>query len=201
MVDRDAESSVELVLDNRKLLVVFFVFIVICGIFFVLGFREGKRQGIQQGEQIAAESARETNPVDAKAVPPKEDSGEQPLNWYQSVNRKDGAPEIPRQTTAGQANDSGLAANSASTSQKQANVSNSDSTIYSVQVGAFRMKSEVETKAKEMRTKGYDCRIEEPKSPGGLYLLKIGSYKSRAEAVAMRLRLKNSGIHSIIKTN
>jgi cell division protein FtsN len=63
------------------------------------------------------------------------------------------------------------------------------------------MKSEAESKAKALRAQKYDCRIEEPKSPANLYLLKVGSYKSRAEAFAMRIRLKKSGFVSIIKTN
>jgi cell division protein FtsN len=240
MIDRDAESGRELVLDNRKLLVVFVVFLAICGIFFVLGFREGKRQGIQLGEQNAAETVSKSNTVDTQAQtlkPPatdtstaanKEGSGEQPLDWYNNVNRKDGAPEIVHQTTTGgtigEAKDAGISTKTGKTpinnpkgedpskrstaettaaakAQKQASSPQPNPAFYSVQVGAFRSKSEAENKAKALRAQQYDCRIEDPQSPQSLYLLKVGKYKSRADAVAMRLRLKKSGIFSIIKTD
>jgi cell division protein FtsN len=242
MVEREAESGRELVLDNRKLLGIFLVFFAICGVFFVLGFREGKRQGIRQGEQIAAETARKASSADAQApasksaadasaIPSKENAGEQQLNWMENVKRKEGEPEIVHQTTAGgtveAVKDSALTTKAekapikepkgepaqapskksitetiaASKPQKPADVPQASPIKYSVQVGAFHRKSEAESKAKALHAQKYDCRIEEPQSSEGLYLLKVGSYKSRAEAVAMQIRLKKSGMVSIIKTN
>jgi cell division protein FtsN len=75
------------------------------------------------------------------------------------------------------------------------------SSSYTVQVGAFRQKKQVDAKAEMLRSKGFDCRIEFPESEEGLYLLKVGRFKSRAEAVAMQLRLKKNGWSSFIKTN
>jgi cell division protein FtsN len=243
MVEREAESGRELVLDNRKLLGIFLVFMVIIGIAFVLGFRLGKRQGIQQGEQSAADTAYRANPSGAQApssklpaadrssTPPKEDSGEPQLNWLQNVSRKERTTEVAYQTTAGgtavDAKNSGLMAKpaevlmkeqkgvpaqepskksitgitAASKPQRQADVPQSSPIIYSVQVGAFRVKSEAERKAKALRAQQYDCRIEEPQSPESLYLLKVGSYKSRAEAIVMKNRLNKSGFSTLLKTN
>jgi cell division protein FtsN len=58
----------------------------------------------------------------------------------------------------------------------------------------------VEVKAQLLRSKGFDCRIEVPQSSEDLYLLKVGQFKSRAEAVEVQLRLKKNGIGSFIKT-
>jgi hypothetical protein len=63
------------------------------------------------------------------------------------------------------------------------------------------LKSEVDSKAKALRAQGYDCRIEDPKSAEDLFLLKVGKYESRVDAVAMQLRLKKSGFFSFVKTN
>jgi cell division protein FtsN len=239
MVDRDVESGRELVLDNRKLLGIFVVFIGICGVFFILGFKEGKRQGIQQGEQTATEIARKAydagarEPVskapaaDVNVAPPTEAAEGQQLDWYQNVNRKDGAPAVVHPTTAektaGDVKNAERAAKTMKTTetepaqapskkpvtetlitskpQKQADALPSNTALYSVQVGAFRMKSEAENKANELRARNYECRIENPQSSDGFYLLKAGKFKTKAEAVAMRLRLQKSGIFSIIKTN
>ena len=72
---------------------------------------------------------------------------------------------------------------------------------YAVQVGAFRNQSEPEVKARALRARGFDCRIDFPQSAGQLYLVKVGKFNARAEAVAMQLRLKKSGFTSFIKTN
>jgi cell division protein FtsN len=72
---------------------------------------------------------------------------------------------------------------------------------YSVQVGAFRQREELETRAQMLREKGFDCRIEAPAEPGQYFLLKVGSFRTRAEAAAMQLRLKKEGFSSFIKTN
>ena len=66
-----------------------------------------------------------------------------------------------------------------------------------MQVGAFRQRQQAEVKAKLLRSKGFDCRIEVPQSSEALYLLKVGQFKSRAEAVAVQLRLKKNGIRFI----
>jgi cell division protein FtsN len=198
MAARDAESENELVLGNRKIIFIFSVFIVVCGIFFVLGFREGKRQGIQKGAQISMETARKANAVesparaskppatDAVAVTPKEDSGQQPVDWHQYVNRKEEPVKDTAKTTTGTAG--------ASKPQKPPDVAQS----YSLQAGAFHVKSGAEKEAKALRDKKYDCRIEEPKFAGGLYLVKVGKYKSRAEAVAVQSKLKERNIHADI---
>jgi len=225
MADHDAETGHEVVLDNRKLIVAFIVLIAICGCFFVVGYKEGKQQGFQEGSQTAAETAHKGTPqtqapkpatADSGATPPKEDPGEQQLNWQKVVTSeeakesshiskpvkepvkepvKDSVKEPVRDIEKKPVADSEVKP------KPQANAAHSEAVTYSVQVGAFRVRHEVESKAKTLRSQGYDCRIEEPQSPEDLYLLKVGKYTLRAEAVAMQLRLKKSGLKSFVKTN
>ena len=51
---RSRDAGTELILDNRKLILAFGALAVVCGAFFVLGFIEGKRQGIQLGMNMSA---------------------------------------------------------------------------------------------------------------------------------------------------
>jgi cell division protein FtsN len=207
MVDNSSDSGYELILDNRRLIVAFIVLILFCGCFFVIGFVEGKRQGYQAGSQAAAEStvkpvADETKKPERPAVAAdsgtpavKENVEKQRLNWYKNVSGQEQKNEItpppaepapaPKKETAKPAAASAPAAPAG----------------YTVQVGAFRQRQQVEAKAKLLQSKGFDCRIEVPQSSEDLYLLKVGQFKSRAEAVAVQLRLKKNGIGSFIKTN
>jgi cell division protein FtsN len=235
MVDRNADSGHEMVLDNRKLIIVFAVLIATWGCFFVLGFRAGKRQGYQEGSQMAAETVHpkgSENKLAQTEKPGSEDAGvktdkvnseEQSLDWYKNVNRREGDPQVLSKTSPSAPEEKAKAPEASPVKESvkpsitesvkkpkaepksKPKVPASDEVskpiTYSVQVGAFRVRREVEIKAKELRSKDYDSRIESPQTPDQLYLLKIGRFNSRAEAIAMQLRLKKSGFTSFIKTN
>ena len=223
MVERNAESGHELVLDNWKLVIAFAVLIAVCGTFFVLGFIAGKRQGYQEGAQTAAESIDTTAPAEVQApkqaagggaaIPADEKPQDQQL-WYKNVNRGEGEPEVlPENTGDAAANvkDAAPAAGAAKETKSMVPKpaapkagkpkAQAGPVTYSVQVGAFRVRREAEAKAKTLQGQGYESRIEVPQSPDGLYLLKVGTFTSRADAVAMQLRLKKSGFYSFVKTN
>ena len=213
MSDHASEPGLEVVLDNRKLIIAFAVLIAFCGCFFVVGFIEGKRQGYQEGAQVAAESASGAAAAGMQAQtesladsnrpvePVKEDVAEQPLDWYKNVNRRDGEPKSAPRITPPPPSKTEPAKTAAAGNEPPLPPAKAAPVTYSVQVGAFSRQSESEIKARELQSKGFDCRIEAPESPGELYLIKVGRYKSRADAVAMQLRLKKSGFTSFIKTN
>ncbi len=198
MVHHAADAGAQFVLDNRKLIVGFALLIVLCGTFFVIGFMEGKRQGIQRAkEQIQTTPANETaiadlnaavpdKTVKAESKPLADKSVREQLDWYKSVNRREetkanGAPAPHKKPVERQA-----------APQR---------TTYTVQVGAFKLRREAETKAAALKAAGYDYLIE----PGGkdepLFLLKVGKFESRTEAVAMQLKLKKDGFSTFIKAN
>jgi cell division protein FtsN len=211
MPDRNVDSGFELVLDNRKLIIAFAILIAICGCFYVLGFIQGKRQGFQAGSLAATPSVpkttidemqpQTTGPANSiyGTKPVKERTGKQPFDWNKSVDRIGGAPQRVR--SASRAGSAPKTASSGTLGISKSQAAHSAPATYSVQIGAFRQKREAEAKAKELRGKGYEIRIESPHPPEQLYLLKVGTFKSRADAVAMQLRLKKNGISGFIKTN
>jgi cell division protein FtsN len=72
---------------------------------------------------------------------------------------------------------------------------------YSVQVGAFRQLSEAEAKVSAVKAKGFDCAIEPPTAGNQLYLVKVGNYAARADALSMQRKLTKAGLSCFIKTN
>ncbi len=210
----EAESGLELVLDNRKLIIVFGLLIAVCGCAFVLGFIEGKRQGFQEGNQTAGETLRkampETNlaqadkPVQAteEAASPKPDPASQPLDWYQNISKRGGVTGAPPPAAEPKAQTEPAAKPAVIPAAKpKTQTAAEPAGTYSVQVGAFKQKEQVDARARLLREKGFDVRTVDPEAPGDLYLLKVGKFRTRAEAAAMQLRLKKQGFASFIKTN
>ena len=75
----------------------------------------------------------------------------------------------------------------------------SENNALSVQVAAFHARREAELKAREVKAKGFDPRIEVPSSPEGWYRIKVGRFGTRAEANAMVGQIKASGFDAMIK--
>jgi cell division protein FtsN len=210
----EAESGHEVVLDNRKLIIVFGLLIAVCICVFVLGFVEGKRQGFQEGSQTAGESlpkampettlAQTAKPAQAKeeTASPKPDPADQPLDWYKNISRSSGAPEPvqpaaePKVPAASPPMTAPIPA-----AKPKPKATAEPAVTYSVQVGAFNDKHQMDVRAQMLRKKGFNVRTEEPQAPGDFYLLKVGKFRLRAEAEAMQKRLKKIGFPSLIKTN
>jgi len=172
MTDNEVESGFELVLDNRRLIATFAVFIVICGSFFVLGYSTGKRQG----EIAAAGAFVRTTDAGGTIL---EGSPIEELEWYQSVNSGGDQPAgvaPPRPLTDG-------------------------SVMYSVQVGAFKTRQQADSHAKDVLDKGFESRVEAPSDSDQLFLVKVGRFNTRDEAMAIQLSLEKNGYNTLIKSN
>ncbi len=203
MENRSQDSGLELVLDNRGLIVTFALLIFVCGLFFVLGFIEGKRQGA--AASVKTESEIKSSDADkrlgsAPGDKPVENAGadavKDQLDWYSNVAKRGQAAakmEPPAKSTPVAEPGHPEASTGASPTVRSG---------YTVQVGAFRKREDAEKKAEMLKAKGYQYVIDPPAGPEQpLYLLKVGQYNSRAEAVAVSLRLKKDGFSTFIKTN
>ncbi len=223
MSETDSNSSNELVLDNRKLIIAFLLLIAVCGGFFLIGFMEGKRQAQHLRASQAAPAAGEAATARTAAAPTPEKQAEpeskpvdvasirKQLDWYQEVNERNKGRAKPtvKEPPARKSEAPAPAAPKEETAARKASPS-SDSppssgagppTQYTVQVGAFRQEAQAEAKAASLRAKGYTCRIDPPGAASDLYLVKVGLFSTRAEAVAMRLKLEQDGFPSFIKSS
>jgi cell division protein FtsN len=207
-----AQPSYELVLDARRLIIACVLVIFVCGVFFVLGFVEGKRQVLQASlNEPGTAPPATTEPATPPGVPgaakvgttvpetPSRQADQQ--SWYDKVNAQaQQAKPQPRTGTPATKPAAPVPSKPAVTSPAPA-PKTAGTVLYSCQVGAFRQQNEAQIKVKELNSRGYNAVIDPPESPGGFYLLKVGRYATRAEAVAMQSRLKKAGYDSFIKTS
>jgi len=221
MDQRGAEPGTEVVLDNRKLILGFLLLIVVCGAFFVIGFMEGKRQAVQarvdSGTTPATPSSGSSAPPVTEAKSPAggsqaqatpERSVRDQLDWYKNVQR--GSGEAPKAITPGEISSSSVPdakkgpATKLETPAAPATKETSapaGKTTYFVQAGAFRQRHEAEVRADDLKSKGFTSSIEAPKTADQFYLVKVGKFDSRAEAVAVSRKLQKAGFEAIIKKN
>jgi len=227
MSNNSSESVSQLVLDNRKLIIGFALLILLCGGFFVIGFMEGKRQGLlpagakttdnQMPRKESSLQLPEAKPASTMpgASPSENKDVREKLDWYGSVSKPgesgvkglepdktaSPAPLPARKPEPSASTATGRASSRVEPKSKPPSAVQARATTYSVQVGAFRQRKEAETKAAVLQSKNYPCVIEPSGEPNGLFLLKVGRYESRADAVAMQNRLKKDGFTTFIKTN
>ncbi len=218
MAQLSAESGNEFILDNRKLIIGFMLLIVICGAFFVVGFMEGKRQAVQARSERpssgpagtpseAAARAVATPPVTpAKNGPAEDRSVREQLDWYKTIQGGDTATRAvaePSKSAEAEPTQAEKVTRPAAGTQKPAAgpKASSGAAAYTVQVGAFRQRHEAESKADALKSRGYTFVIESPATPDGLFLVKVGNFNSRADAVAMERRLRKDGFTCFIKAN
>lgn len=223
-MDQRTDRGLEFVLDNRKLIIGFFVLIAVCGAFFVIGFVEGKRQVVGMEAKVTPAAASEAPQQSgaaavpaaaAPAKPPEDHAVKDQLDWYKRVNKPgeatkgiEPAPEPVKtvvQTAPAAAASRPPAKETEPVKKEKEKPAPAKAavqkTTYSVQVGAFRQRQEAETRAATLKSKGYESVIEAPVPPNSLFLLKVGKFNSRADAVATQLKLKKDGVGSFIKTN
>jgi cell division protein FtsN len=210
MAQSSAETGLELVLDNRRLIVAFVLLVLVCGTFFILGFIEGKRQGSEAlarntpsqavPESVSDQQRNEgTRPIPPKApeTPAARESGA-PLQWYGNVGKSEppaakiAPPPPPKPAVKAGAEETGTATSAAASAAGPLN--------YTVQIGAFHLREDAEKRGDLLKAKGYPYVIEPPAKAGDYYLVKVGQYKTRAEAQATKLRLQKDGFTTFIKT-
>ena len=77
------------------------------------------------------------------------------------------------------------------------NGSSSSGTLYRVQTGAFKVKSNADKLAAELKKKGFDTYIVQA---DGLFKVQVGAYSIKANADAMAAKLKAAGYDTYITT-
>lgn len=65
-----------------------------------------------------------------------------------------------------------------------------EKTLYKVQTGAFKVKSNADALAKKLKAAGFDTYIV---NTGGFYKVQVGAYSVKANAEAMLMKLKSAG--------
>jgi len=226
-IGRTVGTDTEIALGTRSLLAIFFGLVLICAVFFGLGYSVGRGSGERAAAQPASESASATpdsrlpkpsadqglTPVEAPASTPS-DSGTstdntpatQPSSSAPQPAAGAGAtaptnPYAPSAATSGR-NSAGVPtpalATTASTAATLQPAAATTATNFMVQVAAVRVPQDAQILVDALKKHGYSASVRnEPQDQ--LLHIQLGPYTSRADALAMRSKLLGDGYNAVLK--
>jgi DedD protein len=183
----------EFTLSTSKLLGIFFALVIICGVFFTMGYMLGKSTSAGGRTEIVA-----TVPSGNAAGKPS------------AANKTPEAVPSPAATNsdanpAGKSPDQAAAQQSSGKTPDQSNpqptseeVKNGAGSSYMVQVAAVSKSEDAEILVTSLRKKQYPVFIAN--APGDpLFHVQVGPFSDKKDADAMRTRLAGDGYNAIVK--
>ena len=209
------EQDREVTISSTTLLIIFFGLVLICGLFFALGYAVGRRS---PQESTAATTSPLSSPSSST------DSGPKPSPAYQNGvkphpdtiapgptssamdepahNRSsDISPQDPSAVTPVPKGAAVEKESSAQTEDEPATrplpASSTEANIM-VQIAAVSNPSDADVLLGALRKRGYTVAVRhEPRDP--LLHVQVGPFATRAEALAMRQKLLNDGYNAFLK--
>ncbi len=168
------------VLEGRHLLGVFFAVVVLCAVFFTLGFVLGRNQSAQQAAA----------PPPTKSEPPATSEPQaRDLTFYDRVEKPQPSESLPQQKSPEPKPAAPAAASRSATATGKP--------IY-LQVAAVSGEADAKRLVAELHKLGFDSEIRPPKEDR-LYRVMVGPLASDDLATAAQHRLEAQGFRGILR--
>ncbi len=201
----DGEDT-EITLGTGKLLAMFFGLVVVCAVFFGLGYSLG-RSNANQAAAISSEAAPQPVPsstaakptaVRPPAQPPAEGNapGSDELTFYKSVEQKDANPQLPAANPA--ANGPAAAQSASAPAAAAPELTKATASGYIVQVAAVSKKEDADILFGALQKKQYPVFVTTVESDR-LFHVQVGPFSDQKEAELMKAKLTADGYSPILK--
>jgi cell division septation protein DedD len=208
-----AQQDTEITLGTGRMMALFFAFVLVCAVFFAIGFSLGRRTasagvGRWPGAATGA-SAATVRPSAAKNDAPQKTPQSGDFSFYKAVGEKNAdsalappdAKAQPADATAAAppkvATDAAGAAPAASTTASSTSASPTTGSYY-VQVAAVTRQEDAEALVEALKKKQYPAFANNA-SADKYYRVQVGPYAEFKDAEAMRARLVSDGYNPIVK--
>ena len=190
-----ASQDTEITLGTGKMLVLFFGLVILCAVFFGMGFSLGHSsvKPVAELQSPGASASASRQP----AIRPATSNGTADLTFYKAVQQKDSDTQpAPAETSAPTpAETAAPAAAAPATDTVQQPVLNG----YYVQVAAVTKAEDAQALVEALKKKQYPAAAND-NSPGDkLYHVQVGPFGDIKDAEAMRARLVSDGYNPILK--
>ena len=198
----DAAQDTEITLGTSKLLGLFFGLVIICAVFFALGYTLGRKS-----DAALTTSPNAPLPTTSNRSKPGGSATNQPsMTFYKAVEQKDANAQLTPATSseAGTATSTAAPAASAGTpGTESATHSEPMGTLptsaYFVQVAAVSKQDDAEALVDALKKKQYPAFVASNSGSDKLFHVQVGPFSDLKEAEGMRSRLINDGYSPILK--
>jgi DedD protein len=203
-----SSPDTEITLGTAKLLGIFFGLVMICAVFFALGYTLGRKS------ESGLPSTTTLGPVPAanggKPASSATSVSSAPMTFYKAVEQQNANPQLtPTDAAATPAADASAeksTASSTATSPDTTQAANLPDpmapipgTGYFVQVAAVSKQDDADALVDALKKKQYPAFVANTSTSDKLYRVQTGPFGDIKEAEAMRARLINDGYNPILK--
>ena len=193
----------EITLGTAKLLGMFFGLVIVCAVFFALGYALGRKSDAV----IALSPATPAQTTTSRSKPASTASGQSApsMTFYKNVEQKDANPQLtPAPDSASTSPAPNAAAPAAPGAQStSANPPDPMAPIpaggYFVQVAAVSKQEDAESLVDALKKKDYPAFVANNSTTDKLFRVQLGPFGDIKEAESTRTRLVNDGYNPILK--
>jgi DedD protein len=182
----DDTTDTEITLGTGKMLGIFFGLVILCAVFFGMGFSMGRNSVRSAPELLPSPSASGSTRPSASAGKP----AEQP----QTTTNQSKPTEQSQTPDSSSSNGSGQTAPDQSSPQASA----PPGAGYYVQVAAVSKQEDAEALVESLKGRQYSAFIVNP-SPDKFFHVQVGPFADIKEAESMRAKLVSDGYNPILK--
>jgi cell division septation protein DedD len=209
-----AHQDTEITLGTGRMLTIFFALVLVCALFFSLGFSLGRKTSQAVGNSLlnlpSGTPAAIVRPSAVKNSSSQAQSGD--FSFYKAVGEKTTDAALTPQVNKAQSSSSDAGGSTTQTSQKAAadsgsstgttptaSAAGSNSGTYYVQVAAVSRQEDADSLVEALKKKQYPALAANNASVDKFYHVQVGPYGDLKEAEAMRVRLIGDGYNPIVK--
>jgi len=200
-----SSQDTEITLGTAKLLGLFFGLVVICAVFFALGYTLGRKS-----DAIVSATTLGPLPASNGAKPGSSGTPSTPMTFYKAVEQQNANPQLTaakavsenNSATAAQAPAQGADPSSsppAQTGNPPDPMAPIPATGYFVQVAAVSKEDDAGALVDALKKKQYPAFVANSAATDKLFRVQVGPFGDIKDAEAMRSRLINDGYNPILK--
>jgi DedD protein len=206
----DSSQDTEITLGTAKLLGLFFGLVIICAVFFALGYTLGRKSdaglaaaGTAAPLTTTSNGPKPTGSSSAQPAPP--------MTFYKAVGQKDANPQLtpaspnaPSTSPAAAAQPSAASSSGTQTQGSQTTNPTDPMTAiptsgYFVQVAAVTKQDDAEALVAALKKKQYPAFVASNSATDKLFRVQVGPFSDVKDAETMRSRLISDGYNPILK--
>jgi cell division septation protein DedD len=192
-----SSQDTEITLGTGKMLVLFFGLVILCAVFFGMGFSLG-RTSAKPTAELQGPASPATSATRQPSMKPAASNGTTDLTFYKAVEQKDSDTQsVP--ADASPAASEPVAAPATPAPSAPEPVAAPATNGYYVQVAAVTKQEDAQALVDNLKKKQYPAIANNSSPVDRLYHVQVGPFADLRDAEAMRARLVSDGYNPILK--